>query len=367
MSEENVPKWRNRRNLQRRPRDELGGVSEGQATKVNAMIRQSVGARRVGASRRVCPRPMRWSQARTALSPGNAMQLVFTTEYPQGALPGEAITLFADLIKQSDGLDLCVETKFDAEASVSHLITSDDDEMGCTLLGSTLTEYSPDFALAAMPSGDAPITGKEWEGLRKLFSERLTMLGVHLLAMLPMPPTGLWSAREIDDVSSLKDLRLRSYDTVSRDMFNACGCQTTHLPFAELPTALSAGKLDAVLSSGDGSAGSVLSQHFKHYLHIEYSRPYIFIVVGTAKFELLSDQTKKALEWAGSSVQRHYTLPAVQSRREERNLAAMGERDVKVTRELSPDLGRMLRKKMGEVRTHLLEQHVSGAINDDGD
>jgi TRAP-type C4-dicarboxylate transport system substrate-binding protein len=126
-----------------------------------------------------------------------------------------------------------------------------------------LLQHAKEFELAAIPRGVKGYTSAYEENrFQRIFEDCLHREGFRLLAIVPMPPTGVWSSREIDSVVSLAGLRIRSYDALSREVFASIGGTATHLPFARLRAALDAGELDAVLSSGDGAAGDLLANYF---------------------------------------------------------------------------------------------------------
>ncbi len=130
----------------------------------------------------------------------------------------------------------------------------------------------------------------------------------------------------------------------------------THLPFSRLRAALDAGKLDAVLSSGDGTAGDLLANHFGHYLPVAYSTPLCFLIVREASFRALSMRGQRTLKWAGREVQFRYWTR--QTGREEKNLKAIQDRSVRVSRSLPGDVMELLEKKMELVRRRLIAEHA---------
>lgn len=286
------------------------------------------------------------------------MRLIFATEYPREALPGEAITVLAELVNDAGGPDLTIEAHFESNRSLfTTAARATGAAVGGTVFGASLLQQAKEFELAAIPRGKKGCaSGQDVKRFQRIFEDCLHREGFRLLATVPMPPTGVWSSREIGSAASLAGLRIRSYDALSREVFSSIGCTATDLPFSRLRTALEAGKLDAVLSSGDGAAGDLLASHFGHYFPVAYSTPMCFLIVREASFRELSMRGKRALKWAGQEIQFQYWTR--QSDREERNLRAIQDRGVRVSRNLPGDVMELLEKKMELVRRRLIAEHA---------
>lgn len=286
------------------------------------------------------------------------MRLIFATEYPREALPGEAMGVLAELVNDADGSDLRVESHFQSNQS---LFATDATALGGTVFGASLLEHAKEFELAAIPRGKkGHESEQDAKRFQRIFDDCLHREGFRLLATVPMPPTGMWSSREIDSAASLVGLRIRSYDALSREVFSSIGCAATNLPFSRLRAALEAVAFDAVLSSGDGAAGDLLASHFGHYLPVAYSTPLCFLIVKDVTFRALSMRGQRTLKWAGREVQFRYW--ARQTVREEKNLRAIQDRGIRVRRSLPGDVMELLEKKMELVRRRLIAEHALAGV-----
>jgi TRAP-type C4-dicarboxylate transport system substrate-binding protein len=290
------------------------------------------------------------------------MRLIFTTEYPKGALPGEALSVFCELANNAGGSSLTVEPQF--ESSLSSFSTVSGEKAGVAggiVFGSSLLPHSKEFELAAIPRGSKRSgLDQDIKRFQSNFENCLHREGFLLLAIVAMPPTGIWSRREIDGAASLAGLRIRTYDALSQEVFSSIGCTATHLPFARLRAALDAGELDAVLSSGDGAAGDLLAHHFANYLPVSYSTPLCFLVVRWATLRWLSMRARTTLKWAGRELQFQYRIH--QADREEKNLTAIQNRGVKVIRSLPADVMDLLEQKMEQVRRRVIAEHTAAGV-----
>lgn len=282
------------------------------------------------------------------------MRLIFATEYPREALPGEALGVLTELVNDAGRTDLRVASHFESNQS---LFAADATALGGTVFGASLLRHAKEFELAAIPRGKKGYASEQdVKRFQRIFDDCLYREGFRLLATVPMPPTGVWSSREIDSAASLVGLRIRSYDALSREVFSSIGCAATNLPFSQLRAALEAGALDAVLSSGDGAAGNLLASHFGHYLPLAYSTPLCFLIVKDVSFRALSMRGQRILKWAGREVQFRYW--ARQAVREEKNLRAIQHRGTRVSRSIPGDAMALLEKKMELVRRRLIAEHA---------
>ena len=132
------------------------------------------------------------------------------------------------------------------------------------------------------------------------------------------------------------------------------------MPFTQLLAALEKREIDAVLSSGDGTAGTSLSRYFRQFLPLAYSTPLCFLIVRESSFAAMPRRWQRALRWAGREVQfRYFKRQAV---REKSNLKAMQERGVSVRCELPKNVAVRLEAKMDLVRRRLIAEHALADI-----
>lgn len=121
-----------------------------------------------------------------------------------------------------------------------------------------------------------------------------------LLAVVPWPPTGIWSRFPLTRVDDLAKMRVRTYDTSSGHLLEATGAQTVSLPIQKALTEIKAGSIDAVMSSGDGAAGRAYAIQLKNFTAIQYAWPVSFLVASKSFFRGLSAQQRSAIYDAGA-------------------------------------------------------------------
>ncbi|MGA3982170.1 hypothetical protein ACI2VH_09955 [Ralstonia nicotianae] len=286
------------------------------------------------------------------------MRLSFATEYPMGTLPGEAMAALTTLVQDAIGTELEIDALFDTAQPVLGACAASNVQFdGGAVFGASLIGHARVFELAAIPCEagwhDAEDDARRFRGL---FKDGLYRAGFRLIASVPMPPTGLWTSRAIDCEEELACCRIRTYDALSSEVFSALGCTAVRMPFSQLSAALDSGEIDAVLSSGDGSAGTSLSRYCRNYLPLGYSTPLCFLVVRESSFIAMPKRWQRALKWAGREIQARYFNR--QATREQNNLRAMRERGIQVGRGLPHHAAVRLERKMELVRQRLITEHM---------
>src|ERR1700733_127293 len=117
------------------------------------------------------------------------MRLIFATEYPREALPGEAMAVLAELVNDAGGSDLTVESHFESNQS---LFATDACAFGGTVFGASLLQHAKEFELAAIPRGEkGHASEQDVKHFQRIFDDCLHREGFRLLATVPMPPTGV--------------------------------------------------------------------------------------------------------------------------------------------------------------------------------
>jgi TRAP-type C4-dicarboxylate transport system substrate-binding protein len=221
------------------------------------------------------------------------------TEYPAGAMPAEGLARLAEAARP-----LAIAPRFDApegvrSAAMPRAVAEGRFAIGDAFAGA-LGGLDRIFLLSSLPflATSAAEARKLLEAARPAYAEALGRLGVTLLHATPWPPTGLWSRRPVASPADLRGLRLRSYDAAGTATFRRLGAEAELLSFQDVAARLSAGTLDAVLSSGDGGAGRRLWEHLPHFTEIGYAMPVSLTFAAPARLAALAPDARVALEAA---------------------------------------------------------------------
>lgn len=238
-------------------------------------------------------------------------QLGLATEYPATAVPGEALRMLARLASQKTGNALRILVACNASLIPQELMQAItvNQIQGGALFGGALKEVDSAFALSALPliknhALDADyIETQQW---RPRFMRSFGLHKQRLVAMVPMPPTGLWTLEPVKTAQNLSGLRIRTYDALSQSVFQKLEAHALNLPFAQIETALSDQRIEGVLSSGDGAAGQQLSAIFPHYLALNYAIPVTFLVLNEPTLAGMPHSIQRDILWAGVETERRY-------------------------------------------------------------
>src|SRR5579864_8921874 len=85
---------------------------------------------------------------------GNDMRLTLATEYPSGALPGEAMSTLATLVQEAVGVELTIDSLFEVKQALFGMgVGSDVHVDGGSVFGASLSQHANEFELAAIPRG----------------------------------------------------------------------------------------------------------------------------------------------------------------------------------------------------------------------
>jgi TRAP-type C4-dicarboxylate transport system substrate-binding protein len=227
------------------------------------------------------------------------------TEYPQSAMPGLGVTIFAKRLAELSTGKLQIRPSFDAaggirSAGMLAAIAEGRVQAGDAFAGALESEDTI-FALPSLPFLVMSIAdAKRLADLARPFlATTLQRKGLRLLYLTPWPPSGIWSKAPLKTPSDLSRLSIRTYDKISSEVFSSVGAKATLISFADTMPRLADGSINAVLSSGDGGAGRKLWEFLPYFSEITYSLPLSVAGVNQALYDGLSPDLREAVDAAG--------------------------------------------------------------------
>jgi TRAP-type transport system periplasmic protein len=269
------------------------------------------------------------------------------TEYPQSAMPGLGVTTFTQHVAELSAGKLLIHPSFDAvkgirSADMLAAIAEGRVQAGDAFAGSLETEDAI-FALPSLPFLVTSISdAKRLADLaRPYIAAALQQRGQRLLYLTPWPPSGIWSKMPLKTSSDLSGLSIRTYDQISREIFNRAGARATSISFADTMPKLADGSLNAVLSSGDGGAGRGLWQYLRYFTEITYSLPMSVASVNQAVYDALAPELRDAVDVAGRQTETELWLALPTRVRD--NYARMRENGVTIDTNPAPEIIAALR------------------------
>ena len=265
-----------------------------------------------------------------------------TTEYPSSNISGEGVSTFARLIAERAGGRLVISPSFDASSGITAAQMVEAARAGhiqaADAFAGPMEKVDPVFAISSLPFlvrsfDDAKRLS---ELARPRYRDVLAQHGSHLLYVTIWPSTGLWSKQRVAQPADLHGLMMRTYDSNSAEVMKLAGANAEYLPFGEALAKLKAGRLDAILSSGDGGAGRRLWDDLPNFTAINYAIPVSVAFVQSAAYDALPPDLQGIVDQAArdTEVAQWASTPL----REEQNYMRMRANKVAIADDVSPTL-----------------------------
>ena len=221
------------------------------------------------------------------------------TEYPATAMPGEGLATFAREVDEKTGHAVQVIPEFDApdgltSAAIPAAVQAGRIAVGDAFSGA-LAGIDPVFALSSLPfvATSAEQARALYDAARPFYAAAFARLGQVLLYSTPWPPSGIWSRRPVTAPEDLAHLKIRTYDATSSAVFRRAGANAVNISFADTMAQLRDGRIDAVLSSGDGGAGRKLWEFTPSFTAIGYAMPLSFATVSDTALGALDPEVRR--------------------------------------------------------------------------
>ncbi len=294
-------------------------------------------------------------------------------EYPTTSISGEADAFFAEAVRHRTEGRVIIKLVLNATSG----LRSKDQIKAVTegrfaiadSFGGAVGEESPMFLLSSLPFLTPSIAHARtlYEAARSIYERLFAERRQKLLYVIPWPPSGIWSKERITNASSMKTLRIRTYDRTSTEVFAHLASSATLLSFSDLNPKLQSGEINAVLSSGDGGAGQQLWKYLPHFTDIRYAFPLSFTAISIEAWNKLNESDRVAIEAvAHETTERQWTALI---NREAENFVRMRSNGVAIDESPPQDLSLALHdaaatpiadwaKKVGPEGPRLLEEHL---------
>jgi len=120
-------------------------------------------------------------------------------------------------------------------------------------------------------------------------------------------PVGIWSKKPVQDLATLKTLKLRSNNPNSTKTFQNAGASPTFMAWGDVPPALSTGVIDAVITTCESGISAKFPEQMKHYTRLNLEIGTFMVHMHKPTLDKLSPELKKAvLDAAAEAGQRAY-------------------------------------------------------------
>jgi TRAP-type C4-dicarboxylate transport system substrate-binding protein len=164
--------------------------------------------------------------------------------------------------------------------------------------------------LISLHDGEDPIYGVDvipflassYEDARKLWlaskaaiNKRFTAQGLTPLFAVPWPPQGIYTKKEISQISDMKGLSWRVYNTGTQRIAQIVGAYPVTIQAADLPQALATGLINAFMTSVATGYDSKAWETMTYFYDTQAWIPKNITFVNTAAFERLDKTTRDAV------------------------------------------------------------------------
>ena len=230
------------------------------------------------------------------------------TPYPQSEFHTRNIQQFAADVDKLSGGELKI-TIHPAQSLFKHpeiprAVRTGQVEMGETIM-SNLANQSPVFQVDSIPFlvtnyADAR---KLWQGQRPFVEAYMKEQGMRFIYAVPWPGQGFFTKKEINTMADMAGVKFRTYNSTTEKMAALMKAVPTTVEAVEIPQALSAGIVDAMVTSAATGARTEAWTFSTYYYDTQAWMPKNMVYVNEAAFRRLSPKVQQAIIEAGKTAE----------------------------------------------------------------
>lgn len=169
-----------------------------------------------------------------------------------------------------------------------------------------------------------------WDVQRPLIEAHMASKGLKALYAVPWPPQGLFSINPVRSSADFKGTRMRTYNPGTVRIAELLGATPVDVPMVEVNQALSAGKLDSMITSALTGVENQVWGQIKQYYGINAWFPKNIVFVNQQAFEALPAPTRQAVTKAAAEAEtRGWAMSAAVA---EESVAELQRKGIKVDR-----------------------------------
>ncbi len=169
-----------------------------------------------------------------------------------------------------------------------------------------------------------------WDVQRPLIESHMASKGLKALYAVPWPPQGLFSINPVRSSADFKGTRMRTYNPGTVRIAELLGATPVDVPMVEVNQALSAGKLDSMITSALTGVENQVWGQIKQYYGINAWFPKNIVFVNQQAFDALPAPTRQAVTKAAAEAEtRGWAMSAAVA---EESVAELQRKGIKVDR-----------------------------------
>ncbi len=133
--------------------------------------------------------------------------------------------------------------------------------------------------------------------------ELLAQYNQKLLYIVPWPRQYVYTKKEAASADDLKGVKIRTYNSLTTDMFNRIGMTAVQLPWGEVVPALAAGTIDAVTTSSSSGVDGKFWEFLTHMYPTSHVWSSNIVSVNLDAWNSISKEHRAAIEGAAKALQ----------------------------------------------------------------
>jgi TRAP-type C4-dicarboxylate transport system substrate-binding protein len=244
-----------------------------------------------------------------AIAPASAQtKWNFPTAYPADNPHTENIMLFAKDVADATGGQLQITVHPNASLvrapDIKRAVQTGRVQIGSVLMSLHENEF-PVYGVDVIPflATSYPEARKLWEASRPAIAKQLASEGMLLLFAVPWGPQGIYAKKDINSVADMKGLKWRAYNLGTARIGELVGAEAVIVQAAELPPAMSAGVINAFITSAATGYDAQAWDSMDHFYDTQAWIPKNMTFVNKAAFDALDTPTQEAVLKAAAAAE----------------------------------------------------------------
>lgn len=230
------------------------------------------------------------------------------TPYGDGIFHTQNIHAFAEDVEEATGGSVSI-TVHSANSLFGHAEIKDAVRQGLVPIGeillSRLANEHPIFGIDSIPFLASSYDDAEalWEASREAVEGRLSEQGLTVLYAVPWPGQSLYLRQEVTDPAQMAGLSFRAYNVATERLAELLGAVPTQVEEADIPTAFSTGRVEAMITSPSTGANAQAWDFTSHYIDTQAWLPKNIVFVNSQAWEGLTEEEREAIRNAAAEAE----------------------------------------------------------------
>lgn len=130
---------------------------------------------------------------------------------------------------------------------------------------------------------------------RPIIDKALDGQGLKMLYSVPWPPNGMYFNKQVNAVSDMKGIKVRSYNKATAKIAEGVGMTPVSIEASEISQAMSAGVISSLITSSVTGKDTKVWEQLNHYYLVNAWLPRNSVIVNKAAYAALPKDTQDAI------------------------------------------------------------------------